>query len=166
MKLVVTDTNVFIDMMDVGALVALFGLGLEVHTTAFVVDELASDQQTQLLPYISTGRLKVAHFDPAEIAVVEALQTTVTIGFTDRSVVHLATRLRAMVLSGDGKLWKVCKSRRLEVHGSLWVVEQAWVHGLVPPMSCIARLEQLERLNSRLPKDMIAALIERIRKSA
>ncbi len=67
MKLVVTDTNVFIDMMDVGVLVALFGLGLEMHTTAFVVNELASDQQAQLWPYISTGRLKVVHFDPAEI---------------------------------------------------------------------------------------------------
>ncbi len=69
-----------------------------------------------------------------------------------------------MVLSGDRGLWKECKARRMEVHGSLWVIEQIWLKGLVPGPTCIKRLEDLIRFNERLPKDKIDALIERIKK--
>jgi predicted nucleic acid-binding protein len=165
MKLVVTDTNVFIDLMNVDALAAFFALGFEVHTTDFVINELDGDQQAQLLPFRGNGQLGVARFTDAEVKVFEVMATSVTIQFTDRSVIFLATRLNGMILSGDGNLWKECKARKLDVHGSIWVIEQIWSKRLIPPVSCIERLEHLKKTNSRLPKDKIDALIERIRKS-
>ncbi|MDX9751781.1 MAG: hypothetical protein RBT71_11915, partial [Flavobacteriales bacterium] len=99
-----------------------------------------------------------------EVAAIEVMRTKVKIEFTDRSVVHLSLQLEAMVLSGDRNLWKECRSRKLEVHGSIWVMEQLWAKRLVQPLSCIQRLKDLKRINPRLPKDKVDALIERIRK--
>ena len=164
MRLVVTDTNVFIDLMSVDALEEFFALGLEVHTTAFVLEELVEEQGRLLLPMLGAGRLRVAQFTGEEVAAIEVMRTKVKIEFTDRSVVHLALQLEAMVLSGDGNLWKECRSRRLEVHGSIWVMEQLWTRRLIGPVSCIERLEALKRLNGRLPKSKVDELIERIRK--
>jgi len=164
MKLVVTDTNVFIDLMSVDALEAFFALGMEVHTTAFVLDELVEEQGRLLLPMLGAGRLRVAQFTGEQVAAIELMRTKVKIEFTDRSVVHLALQLEAMVLSGDGNLWKECHARKLEVHGSIWVMEQLWKRRLIAPVSCIERLETLKRLNGRLPKSKVDELIERIRK--
>lgn len=165
MKLVITDTNVFIDMMNVDALAAFFALGFDVHTTDFVINELDEDQQAQLLPIRGNGQLTVARFTDSEVKAFEVMQTKVTIQFTDRSVVYLATQLKGMILSGDGNLWKECKARKLDVHGSIWVIEQIWIKRLLTPVSCIERLENLKKTNSRLPKDKIDALIDRIRKA-
>jgi predicted nucleic acid-binding protein len=164
MKIVVTDTNVFIDLMSVDALEAFFALGLEVHTTGFVTNELNKEQSALLLPHIGAGRLQLDRFTDTEIYEIDVMVTRNQLHFTDRSVIRLAEKLTAMVLSGDGRLWKECQARRLEVHGSIWVLEQLWVKRLVQPLSCIQRLEDLKRINSRLPKDKIDALIERIRK--
>lgn len=164
MKLVVTDTNVFIDLMDVDALAAFFALGFAIHTTDFVINELDRDQQAYLLPYRGNGQLVVARFTDAQVRDFEVMATRVTIQFTDRSVIFLATELKGMILSGDGNLWKECKARQLEVHGTIWVVQELWTKGLIPAVSCIERLEALKKLNARLPKDKIDALIERIRK--
>lgn len=165
MRLVVTDTNVFIDLMSVDSLEAFFALGLEVHTTGFVTNELNKEQAALLLTHIGGGRLLIDRFTDEEIREIDAMTTRNQLHFTDRSVIRLAEKLTAMVLSGDGRLWKECQARRLEVHGNIWVVEQLWVKRLVQPLSCIQRLEDLKRINSRLPKEKIDALIERIRKA-
>ena len=62
MILVVTDTNVFIDLMSVDALEAFFALGLEVHTTGFVTNELNKEQSALLLPHIGGRRLLMDRF--------------------------------------------------------------------------------------------------------
>ena len=164
MRLVVTDTNVFIDLMSVDALEAFFALALEVHTTGFVTNELNKEQSTLLLPHIGGGRLLIDRFTEDDIRAIEAMVTRNQLHFTDRSVIRLAELLKAMVLSGDGRLWKECQARKLEVHGSIWVIEQIWIRRLIQPLPCIERMENLKRINSRLPKDKIDALIERIRK--
>jgi predicted nucleic acid-binding protein len=163
MILVVTDTNVFIDLMSVDALEAFFVLGLEVHTTDFVTNELNKEQSALLLPHIGGRLLLVNRFTDDDIREIDAMNTRNQLHFSDRSVIRLAEKLTAMVLSGDGRLWKECKARRLEVHGTIWVIEQIWVKRLIDPVSCIQRLDHLRRINSRLPKDKIDALIERIR---
>ncbi len=159
-----TDTNVFIDLMSVDALEAFFALSLEVHTTGFVTNELNKEQSALLVPHIGGGRMLIDRFTDVEIREIMEMTTRNVLHFTDRSVIHLAGKLTATVLSGDGRLWKECKARRLDVHGSLWVVEQIWVKQLVQPVACIDKLKALKKINSRLPKDKIDALIERIRK--
>lgn len=163
MKLVVTDTNVFIDVMNMDALEAFFALGLEMYTTDFVLAELANDQKALLEPYITKGCLAVSRLDERALERIVTMQTTVRIGFTDRTVVQLALDLKAVVLSGDGDLWKECKARRLKVHGSIWVMEQIWASNSLSPGACIAKLEALERSNERLPKAAIRELSDRIK---
>jgi len=161
--LVVTDTSVFIDLMDVGALVPFFALGFEVHTTLFVVDELNAEQYAQLLPFIGSRALVVDQFDGATMLLVEAMETRAGLSFTDRSIIHLALLLKATLLSGDGGIRKECAARQMQLHGSIWVVEILWMRGLLPPVPAITCLEYLRAHNPRLPVADIDALVERIR---
>ncbi len=90
MKLVVTDTNVFIDLMDVGALVPFFALGIEVHTTAFVVNELASRiSKHNWFRTSGSGKLKVAQFSGDTLVQLETMRTTASNSRTVRSFISL-----------------------------------------------------------------------------
>ena len=49
MKLLITDTNIFFDIISIGALPEFFSLDYEICTTVFVIEEiLRSDQEMQL----------------------------------------------------------------------------------------------------------------------
>lgn len=164
MRLVVTDTSVFIDLMEVWVLTPFFALAFEVHTTMFVVDELNAEQQALLLPFIGREALIVDQFDGDTLTLVDAMETRGGLSFTDRSVLHLALLLKATLLSGDGGIRKECVSRQIQFHGSIWVIEQLWKRGLLGPVPAITCLEYLKEHNLRLPKAEILALIEKIRK--
>jgi len=61
MKLIITDTNVFFDIISVGALPAFFALDYEICTTDFVVKEiLESDQKLQIESFIKSKKLNPA----------------------------------------------------------------------------------------------------------
>ena len=48
-KVVVSDTNIFIDLMDIGLLDSFFNCGMEIHTTAMVIDEIKKEDQKNTL---------------------------------------------------------------------------------------------------------------------
>jgi hypothetical protein len=45
MKIAVTDANIFIDLIEIDIFHFLFDLGLEIHTTKAVYDQLIPEQQ-------------------------------------------------------------------------------------------------------------------------
>ena len=57
---VVSDTNIFIDLFKLGLLNAFFNLPWEIHTTDFVINELEDpDQKASAETYINQNRLIV-----------------------------------------------------------------------------------------------------------
>ncbi|MBL0054594.1 MAG: hypothetical protein IPP31_00100 [Chitinophagaceae bacterium] len=68
MKLFITDTNVFFDLMNIEALPEFFGLDFEVCTTDFVVSEvLRLEQAEQIQNFIRSKQLTVFSFSSDEI---------------------------------------------------------------------------------------------------
>lgn len=64
-KIVVNDTNVFIDLFDVGLLEAFFSLPWEIHTTEFVMLELTRERQhISVSQYVDNGLLHISVFEP------------------------------------------------------------------------------------------------------
>jgi hypothetical protein len=45
MKLIITDTNIFFDIISIGALPEFFSLDYEICTTAFVIEEIIRSDQ-------------------------------------------------------------------------------------------------------------------------
>jgi len=66
-KIVVNDTNVFIDLHDVGLLKQFFDLPWEIHTTDLVMLELLREgQKDTVTTYESDGALHIVTFTPKE----------------------------------------------------------------------------------------------------
>lgn len=163
MTIIITDTNVFIDLIQSGALQYFFQLDCEICTTDLVVEEVkVPEQQRQLETYQASGRLNIISLESGEIREAVQLPTSWALkGIVDRTVLLKAIQLQCMVLSGDGNLRKECECRGLEVHGSLWVIREIWVAGLVTPERLLEILESLGR-NVRLPEKEMEKLRQQI----
>jgi hypothetical protein len=70
----------------------------------------------------------------------------------DITVVYLAKKLKAAVLSGDNPLRKFCAKQELEVKGILWLFDQFLHFGLIAHESAIERMNYLLSFNNRLPQ--------------
>ena len=67
--IVVNDTNIFIDLFNVGLLDEFFSLPWEVHTTDFVMLELLREgQQATVSKYKDTGQLYIPTLEPMEFS--------------------------------------------------------------------------------------------------
>ncbi len=104
MTIIITDTNVFIDLIHSGALNHFFQLNYEICTTDLVVEEVkAPEQQRQLETHQKSGRLKIIPLESAEIRDAVQMPTRWELkGIVDRTVLLKAIHLQCMVLSGDG----------------------------------------------------------------
>lgn len=67
-RIVVSDTNIFIDLVELGILADLFYLPWQIHTTDFVMDELTDATQFDAVnSYCERGRLTVGMLTPEEV---------------------------------------------------------------------------------------------------
>lgn len=109
MKLFITDTNVFFDLMNIEALPEFFWLDYEICTTDFVVNEiLRMEQADQIQNFIRSKQLTVFNFSSDEIEEVVNLKTKRTLRrIADKSVLWKALQLKCPLLTGDKNLRKL-----------------------------------------------------------
>lgn len=68
-KIVVNDTNIFLDLISVDLLDGFFSLPFEFHTTDFVIGEIIKPkQQVKLSPFTESKKLNVVSFDFDELS--------------------------------------------------------------------------------------------------
>ncbi len=159
MTIIITDTNVFIDLIRSGALSHFFQLNYEICTTDLVVEEVkVPEQQQQLETFQANGRLKIIPLESAEIRDAVQMPTRWELkGIVDRTVLLKAIHLQCMVLSGDGNLRKECEHRGLEVHGAIWVIREIWRTNLAETEYLLEMLDALGG-NRRLPEKELEKL--------
>jgi len=106
MKLLVTDSSVFFDLIKIHALSEFFSLKYEICTTDFVTNEIQeSEQRSQIEAFIQTKKLSVFELSGDEVAEVIRLKTTrVFRTLIDKTVLWKAKQLGCPLLTGDGKL--------------------------------------------------------------
>lgn len=165
MKLFITDTNVFFDLMNIEALPEFFGLGFEICTTDFVVNEILKlEQAEQIQNFIRSKQLTVFKFSADEIEEVVNLKTKRTLRrIADKSVLWKALQLKCKLLTGDKSLRSEAEEKGLEVHGSIWVVMMIVETKLLSAAKGIDLFEKLKIVNDSLPKDEIDKLIKRLK---
>lgn len=71
--------------------------------------------------------------------------------FNDCSVLFLAIKLGAMLLSGDKPLRKAGTDRQIEVHGTLWIFDQLVERRLITGKVAASKLEHLQSLDRFFP---------------
>lgn len=158
MKIAVKDANVFIDLEIAGLLDLWFQLGIETHTTIFIREELRVGGHSEALSHFDSGNVRVHEFEFYEIESINALMEEVNRAakFNDCSVLYLAEKLGAPLLSGDGALRKSAMRRGLEVKGTLWIFDELIRARLLTPATAIAKLNHLLNEGSYFPADACA----------
>lgn len=149
MKIVVTDACIFIDVIDLNLAAKFFGLELDIHTTAEVINELYTSQQQILEGYKASEKLKVHILIGEEQQELMSDEYPKALTPEDRSVVYIAKKLRdATILSSDKPLRKYAKKLCIEYHGMLWILDQLVSQGGLPKPEAITKL--IAWINSNL----------------
>lgn len=164
-KIVVSDTNIFIDLISVNLLDGFFSLPWEIHTTDMIMKELKdSNQKATVETFRQRGCLKVSRFNGEEMMELIRMRNQASessnASIQDCSVWKLAKNLGCSLLTGDNRLRKVVQKDDVEVHGILYLFDKMLEHQMINHETAITKLQSLFNINSRLPKDEIDKRIE------
>ena len=159
-KIVVNDTNVFIDLYEVGLLEEFFSLPWEVHTTDFVMFELQREGQHETVAkYKADKRLVVPVFEAKEMSEIGNLfqqyVNRTNLSLTDCSVWYYAKVNNYILLTGDRKLRTASLLDGVEVHGVIYVFDTLVEFNMISRQVAVEKLQQLYVINPRLPKEEI-----------
>lgn len=161
--IVISDTNIFIDLISVELYECFLSLGYKIYTNIFVVNELEDPEQRAIVE--GTDGLYIEQFE--EVGFVEEvlqffeMRTRRGLSFTDCAVLYQGIRHKAAVLTGDKKMIKMAKEKDIDVHGILFIFDEMVRRDILPPPKAIIKLRQLFEHNPRLPADEIEFRIER-----
>lgn len=164
-KVVVNDTNVFIDLYSIGLLEEFFSLPWEVHTTDLVMLELERQwQNEEVSQYRTKGQLHIPLFSEREVRIIGEMkikyEKTTNVSLADCSVWYYARKNNYILLTGDRKLRGISSLDGVEVHGIIFVFKQLVAHGILSPLQAVDKLILLYSINPRLPKAEFESLIK------
>lgn len=148
LTIAVTDACIFIDLFDLDLITLFFNLNLEAHTTAAVYYELYIEQQQVLKAYQSAERLKVHNLVEEDFIEIFSSNYPKSLSETDKSVLHVANRLNACVLSSDKVLRNCAKNKQIEYHGMIWIFDELVDSSILTPIEARIKLNQLVTSNN------------------
>ena len=165
MKLIITDSSVFFDIIKIQALPEFFALSFEIYTTDFVKGEiLESEQREQIEIFIRSKKLTVFELTEKEIEEVEKFQTKRFFKtLIDKTVLWKAKQLNCVLLTGDAKLKNEAIDQDVKVHGSLWVIQTIVEQKIIGAEMGVEYLEMLKVINDRLPLEEIEKMIKKLK---
>ena len=158
MKIIVNDTNIFIDLHSVGLLEELCRLPYDIHTVDFVVAEIEDPEQREIFDkLVDENRIIVDGFTADEVLEIVEEHSAVSgnLSIPDCSVCYFARKHNVPMLTGDRRLRRYAEQQSIEVHGILFIFDEFVRHGIVSTTIAAERLEKLFSINARLPKSEI-----------
>lgn len=164
MKILVNDTNIFIDLHSVGLLEEMCRLPYEIHTVDFVVAEIADADQRRIFDgLVARGEISVDGFTADEVIEIVEEHSSVSgnLSIPDCSVCYFARKHYVPMLTGDRRLRRYAEEQSIEVHGILFIFDELVRHDIISTSMAADRLEELFAINARLPKAEIRERINR-----
>ena len=161
---VVSDTNILIDLVKLNLLGAFFDLPWEIHTTDFVLSELTDPKQKgDVMSFVNQGKMTIGTLTAEEVAEIFARseETGGNISYIDYSVCLYARKNKYMLLTGDKKLKDVASAESLEVHGIIYLFDKMVSHSIIQPKLAATKLKELKSFNSWLPINEIDTRIKK-----
>jgi len=153
MKVAVTDANIFIDLINLKLIQSFFEFDFEAHTSLDVLEELHDHQKEVLLAYKSTKKLTVHILSPEDLDAMQTFTTSNKLSDADKSVIFVAHKEKAMLLSSDGPARKIAKEKNLETHGLVWLFDEFVQHKIISPKVACTKISELLTTNRRYKED-------------
>lgn len=152
MALIVSDTNIFIDMDVAGLIRTMFQLP-EVFA---VPDVLYEEELREHHAELPTYGLRVLEIRPEYTAEAVRLRTHYRKpGQNDLFALALALQENCPLLTGDARLREAAEAENVAVFGTLWLIEHMFNEGLVSIKQVKAAYQKMEAENRRLPWDLV-----------
>ena len=164
MKILVNDTNIFIDLHSVGLLEEMCRLPYEIHTVDIVVAEIADADQRRIFDeLVAQGGIFIDGFTADEVIEIVEEHSSVSgnLSRPDCSVCYFARKHNVPMLTGDRRLRRYAEEQSIEVHGILFIFDELVRHDIISTSMAADRLEELFAINARLPKAEIRERINR-----
>jgi rRNA-processing protein FCF1 len=146
-KIAITDANIFIDLYDLVLTKTFFNLEFEIHTTSAVIFELYPEQQELLQAYQSVGWLTIHNLEEQNFIEIYNERYPKSLSEADKSVLYIANKINACVLSSDKTLRNCAKNKEIEYHGMIWIFDKFIETATLTPKEAETKLNQLVASN-------------------
>lgn len=147
MKIAITDACIFIDLYDLDLTVSFFSLDFEIHTSLDVFNEIYPEQQKILEAFISVDKLTIHNIQPSERVSIINTDFPLSLSEVDKTVLFLAEKLNATVLSSDKAVRNYAKSQTVDYHGMLWIFDCLIKQKILTKKEAGDKLKELISLN-------------------
>lgn len=155
MDIVVSDTNIFIDLYLIGLLNEFFALPFHIHTVDFVINEITEEKQKRTITkFLTANRLFVKKHSIIELQELVKLNVSCkgNVSITDCSVWKYARTNNYTLLTGDKQLRNQAIMDGVTVAGLIFIFDQLVKCNIITPLIAAEKLEKLLQNNKRLPK--------------
>ncbi len=146
--LLITDTNIWIDLENGGLLEFVFQLPYRFVTPDFAVPEFVRPAWIRL----QTLGLEALELDPEQVRDVYQLkQKQKNLSVVDLAAFQLAQTLSAMLITGDRRLTDLANAEGVIVHGALWLLDELLNSQVLTSQRAADALQRMLDQGARLP---------------
>ncbi len=146
--LLISDSNIIIDMEAGGLLEAMFGLADEFA----VPDVLFAEELEPTYPQLRSLGLKICELSDKSVEyMVELHSTHGSLGTNDLMAWVLARQEQCPLLTGDRRLCQSARDAGVEVRGTLWLMQRMKDERLITPSEAASAYKRMRNAGSRLP---------------
>lgn len=165
-KIIIKDSCILFDLIDLDLISHFFDIGWNVHTTLYVISEITDEQQLrEINKYSLEGKLIVD--TQGEHDTIEQIYNECKgLSLADCSVLELAIRKGGVVLSSDKALRNEITRRNFTVRGLLWVIDQLLLKEILTVEQALEKLDLYPEVNKRAPIKEIEVFKSRLNESS
>ena len=153
MKVAIKDANIIFDFYEMDLLETCLGLDFDFITSDFVNSEIKTETIKLIINEYKLKKLiSIESLDAEQLT--EAFQINLEqpgLSIPDCSVIILAQKHNAIILSGDKALRNKAKQSGIEYHGILWILDTLIEYNRISKDTAFTKLKELMKTNKRLP---------------
>ena len=130
-------------------------MGYQVHITSSVFAELEGDEYTKpVSKCIKQKKVFLYNLTADDQIALEKLMGKLSsrLSEPDCSCIYLSKEINATILTCEKLLTKAAKNLNLDVHGSLWIMDQLLDSSMITKRIAYVKLMDLMLINPRLPE--------------
>ncbi|MBC8212870.1 MAG: DUF3368 domain-containing protein [Gammaproteobacteria bacterium] len=159
MRVLISDANVIIDMEDCGLTQVMFSLPYQFS----VPDILYFDELEDGHPNLLDQGLNILEL--SQNTLVHSMDLNRRYkqpGRYDCLALAAALQEACTLLTGDKSLRNAARKEKVEVKGTIWLVEEMFNHRLIDKQQVITAFDDMKEAGSRLPWNEVSKLLKRI----
>lgn len=157
MRIAITDACIFIDIYELHLTTEFFSLDLEIHTSFDVYAEVHEHQKELLKAFQALGKFTIHKISQEDRLEIIKSSYPKSLSDNDKTVLYLAEKLEAMVISSDKRVRHSAKNKTIEYHGMLWIFDRLIEKGAITATDATLKLRKL--INSNMVYQNNAELV-------